>query len=85
VSIVEKSERNETSPAEGRLFAPAPGFAGKVNASSSAIYRQVERDRLGFREEMARLWDWFTPWTTPPDWQQYAQWSVSGRINVARN
>jgi acetyl-CoA synthetase len=86
VSIAEKPERIETLLAESRLFAPAPGFTEKANASCGTIYDQAERDRLGFWEEMARRLDWFTPWTTTLDWQPpHAQWFIGGRLNAAYN
>lgn len=86
MSIAEKPERIETLLAESRLFAPAPGFAEKANASCGTIYDQAERDRLGFWEEMARRLDWFAPWTTTLDWQPpHAQWFIGGRLNAAYN
>jgi acetyl-CoA synthetase len=71
---------------EDRTFPPPDGFRDGALVADESLYRQAERDRLGFWEEQARSLDWFEEWETVVDWDlPYAKWFVGGKLNASYN
>jgi acetyl-CoA synthetase len=75
-----------TPSAEHRTFPPSSDFVQNANARPS-LYKEAERDRLGFWKSRAASLSWHkTPsetldWSNPP----FAKWFADGELNAAYN
>ena len=67
-------------------YPPSIQFAESANATTD-LYREAERDWLGFWAKQAGRLSWATPFTEVLDWSDapFAKWFVGGKLNVAYN
>ena len=79
---------------ESRVFPPSEAFiravGGRPHVASLAEYRALWQrsidDPAGFWGEVARGFDWFTPFTSVLDWQcPDARWFDGGTLNACHN
>jgi acetyl-CoA synthetase len=78
---------------ESRVFAPPAGFAAEMGecyvpdmAAYRAQWERSIRDPEGFWGEVAREFDWFTPFERVLEWKAPdARWFVGGRTNICHN
>ncbi|GDY31622.1 acetate--CoA ligase [Gandjariella thermophila] len=70
---------------ESRRFPPPAAFARAANVTAD-VYRDAERDPLGFWAGTAERLSWARRWDRVLEWQPpFATWFVGGRLNVAEN
>ncbi|HEX7323381.1 MAG TPA: acetate--CoA ligase [Mycobacterium sp.] len=67
-------------------YPPSAEFVAQANAGVE-LYREAERDRLGFWAAQARRLTWAKPFTEVLDYSRapFARWFADGQLNVAYN
>jgi acetyl-CoA synthetase len=67
-------------------YPPSAEFAAQANVTAE-VYREAEKDPLGFWAQQANRLSWARPFTQVLDWSQapFARWFADGRLNVAYN
>jgi acetyl-CoA synthetase len=68
------------------LYYPTEEFKKKAQVKDPSIYKEAEKDPVGFWEKLAKELFWFKPWKKaflhhPP----YFQWFLGGKINITSN
>jgi acetyl-CoA synthetase len=70
---------------ESRRFPPPQAFVAEANVTER-VYRDAERDRLGFWASTAERLSWARRWDRVLDWEPpFARWFAGGELNVTEN
>ncbi len=72
---------------ETRVFEPSAEFVSQANVSSSDIYEDAKRDRLGWWAEQAEKMLWRKKWDQVLDWSNapFAKWFVGAELNITES
>ncbi len=71
---------------EREQYAPSDAFRKAALIRDDSIYREADKDYLGFWARQAESLAWRKRWTKVLEWKEpFAKWFVGGELNVSEN